>query len=219
MHWRWCWCWVTHGWVPAGCTGDAKARCNVGQPARPSCSAAYALAALAGVLALTLQLDTQYWHRLGQPSLLVGAGVASIGLLVGFARAWRCAHHWLPLSCALGMIVVAFTLMLVALFPNAIPPALTLEQAAASAATQVFVLVGFALVVPVTLGYNTWGFRVFSGKVRARAGRGRRLANECATPFVRHSGNVLNAWQGKCPYASQTGAIQLPIKIRPEASA
>ncbi|WJO19530.1 cytochrome d ubiquinol oxidase subunit II [Pseudomonas soli] len=102
-----------------------------------------------------------------RPALAARRGVASIGLLVGFARAWRCVHHWLPLSCALGMIVVAFTLMLVALFPNAIPPALTLEQAAASAATQVFVLVGFALVVPVTLGYNTWGFRVFSGKVRA----------------------------------------------------
>lgn len=38
VHWRWCW--VTHGWVPAGCTGDAKARCNVGRPVRPRCSAA-----------------------------------------------------------------------------------------------------------------------------------------------------------------------------------
>ncbi|WP_371041579.1 cytochrome ubiquinol oxidase subunit I [Pseudomonas soli] len=207
--------WLGACWLYWRCEGPLQRR--AASQAKLLCG--LALAALAGVLALTLQLDTQYWHRLGQPSLLVGAGVASIGLLVGFARAWRCAHHWLPLSCALGMIVVAFTFMLVALFPNAIPPALTLEQAAASAATQVFVLVGFALVVPVTLGYNTWGFRVCSGKVRARAGRGRRLANECATPFVRHSGNVLNAWQGKCPYASQTGAIQLPIKIRPEASA
>jgi cytochrome d ubiquinol oxidase subunit II len=28
-------------------------------------------------------------------------------------------------------------------------------------------LVGFAVLIPVTLIYNTYGFRVFSGKVRA----------------------------------------------------
>lgn len=161
--------WLGACWLYWRCEGPLQHR--AASQAKVLCG--LALAALAGVLALTLRLDTQYWQRLGQPWLLIAAGGASVGLLMGFARAWRCAHHWLPLSCALGMIVVAFTLMLVALFPNAIPPALTLEQAAASAATQVFVLVGFALVVPVTLGYNTWGFRVFSGKVRASDRQGR----------------------------------------------
>ncbi|MFT0869124.1 cytochrome d ubiquinol oxidase subunit II [Pseudomonas sp. CAM1A] len=154
--------WLGACWLYWRCEGPLQRRAR--SQAKGLCG--LTVVALGTVLALTLQLDTQYWHRLSQPWLLIAAGSASVGLLVGFARAWRCAQHWLPLSCALGMIVVAFTLMLAALFPNAIPPALTLEQAA-SPATQVFVLVGFALVVPVTLGYNTWGFRVFSGKVRA----------------------------------------------------
>jgi cytochrome d ubiquinol oxidase subunit II len=41
-----------------------------------------------------------------------------------------------------------------------------LQAATSSRNSQIFVLVGFALLVPVTLIYNTYGFRVFSGKVR-----------------------------------------------------
>jgi len=59
-------------------------------------------------------------------------------------------------------------LPLIALFSLAVPPALTLVEASASSATQLLVLIGFAAVVPLTLAYNTWGFRVFAGKVRAR---------------------------------------------------
>jgi cytochrome d ubiquinol oxidase subunit II len=56
--------------------------------------------------------------------------------------------------------------MLVALYPFIIPPDLTLSEAASSPTSQIFMLVGFAVLIPITLAYNTFGFRVFSGKVR-----------------------------------------------------
>jgi len=59
-------------------------------------------------------------------------------------------------------------LPLIALFPLAVPTALTLVEASASSATQLFMLIGFAAVVSLTLTYNTWGFRVFAGNARAR---------------------------------------------------
>ncbi|MEB0195296.1 MULTISPECIES: cytochrome d ubiquinol oxidase subunit II [unclassified Pseudomonas] len=52
-----------------------------------------------------------------------------------------------------------------ALFPLIVPPQLTLQAAASSPSSQVFMLVGFAVLIPVTLLYNTYGFSVFSGKV------------------------------------------------------
>lgn len=66
----------------------------------------------------------------------------------------------------LGVFVLAFALMLVALYPLIIPPGLTLQAATSKPNSQVFMLVGFAVLIPVTLIYNTYGFRVFSGKVR-----------------------------------------------------
>lgn len=63
----------------------------------------------------------------------------------------------------------AFALMAYALFPLIVPPRLTIMQAAAGARTQAFVLVGFALFVPITLAYNTYAFKLFAGKVRSRS--------------------------------------------------
>lgn len=65
----------------------------------------------------------------------------------------------------MGIFVLAFTLMITALFPLIVPPQVTLQAAASSSTSQIFMLVGVAVLVPVTLIYNTYGFRVFSGKV------------------------------------------------------
>nr|WP_264084116.1 hypothetical protein [Pseudomonas azerbaijanoccidentalis] len=40
-----------------------------------------------------------------------------------------------------------------------------MQAATSSPATQRFMLIGFAVLIPVTLIYNTYGFKVFSGKV------------------------------------------------------
>ncbi len=63
------------------------------------------------------------------------------------------------------MVSVAFCLLAFTLFPWIVPPHLTLSQAAAPPATQTFLLISYGLLVPVTLLYNTWGFRLFSGKI------------------------------------------------------
>jgi cytochrome d ubiquinol oxidase subunit II len=79
---------------------------------------------------------------------------------------FRSRREYLPLFAALGIFVLAFALMIAALYPLIIPPHLTLQAAASSPTSQIFMLVGFAVLIPVTLIYNTYGFSVFSGKVR-----------------------------------------------------
>jgi cytochrome bd-type quinol oxidase subunit 2 len=125
------------------------------------------LTLLAVLVAWTMTLDTQYAHRLLDPFIWMPASTLVIALLIGFILGFRSRREYLPLFAALGIFVLAFALMIAALYPLIIPPHLTLQAAASSPTSQIFMLVGFAVLIPVTLIYNTYGFSVFSGKVRA----------------------------------------------------
>jgi cytochrome d ubiquinol oxidase subunit II len=125
------------------------------------------LVLLAVLVVWTMTLDTQYAHRLLDPFIWMPASTLVIALLIGFILGFRSRREYLPLFAALGIFVLAFALMIAALYPLIIPPHLTLQAAASSPTNQIFMLVGFAVLIPVTLIYNTYGFSVFSGKVRA----------------------------------------------------
>jgi cytochrome d ubiquinol oxidase subunit II len=124
------------------------------------------VALLLVLIAWTATLQPQYIRRLTDARLWLPAGllVSASGMI--FIRGFRSRFDFLPLFAALGIFVLAFAVMLVALYPFIIPPDLTLSEAASSPNSQVFMLVGFAVLIPITLVYNTFGFRVFSGKVR-----------------------------------------------------
>lgn len=113
----------------------------------------------------TLSMATVYAQRLSSPSVLGPAGGTALVSFIAFWASFRSRHDVLPLMCALILFVLAFTLMVITIFPLIIPPDLTLFDAASSRTSQTFMLAGFALLMPVTLFYNTFGFRIFSGKV------------------------------------------------------
>lgn len=113
----------------------------------------------------TTTLHAQYAQRLVSPWIGLPAAVMFGGLLAGFSLGFRSRLHCLPLFAALGVFVVAFGLVLATLYPLIIPPDLSLQAATSSPTSQTFMLIGFAVLIPVTLAYNTYGFRVFSGKI------------------------------------------------------
>jgi cytochrome d ubiquinol oxidase subunit II len=119
------------------------------------------------LVAWTATLDARYLHRLSDPLIWLPAAVLLVALPISFVLGFRSRRHYLPLFAALAIFVLAFVLMIAALYPLIVPPDLTLQAAASSPASQLFMLVGFAVLIPLTLLYNTYGFRVFSGKVRA----------------------------------------------------
>lgn len=119
------------------------------------------------LVAWTATLDVRYAQRLADWRVWMPAVTLLVALLIGFVLGFRSRLHALPLFAALGVFVLAFALMIVALYPLIVPPHLTLQAAASSPTSQTFMLIGFAVLIPVTLIYNTYGFRVFSGKVRA----------------------------------------------------
>ncbi|KAA0980437.1 cytochrome d ubiquinol oxidase subunit II [Pseudomonas sp. ANT_H12B] len=125
------------------------------------------LVLLAVLVVWTTTLDTRYADRLFDRLVWLPAATVLIALLIGFILGFRSRREYLPLFAALGIFVLAFALMITALYPLIVPPHLTLQAAASSPTSQMFMLVGFVVLIPVTLIYNTYGFKVFSGKVRA----------------------------------------------------
>ncbi|WP_448107561.1 cytochrome d ubiquinol oxidase subunit II [Pseudomonas azerbaijanoccidentalis] len=133
---------------------------------RQAKSLAVVTIALLAVLVLwTAKLDVRYAQRLSDTFVWLPGAALFVSLTIGFILGCWSRRDYLPLFAALGIFVLAFAMMIAALFPLIVPPNLTLQAAASSPVSQVFMLVGFAVLIPVTLIYNTYGFKVFSGKV------------------------------------------------------
>ncbi|UVL16514.1 cytochrome d ubiquinol oxidase subunit II [Pseudomonas atacamensis] len=124
------------------------------------------VALLLVLIAWTATLQPQYARRLADIRLWLPAGLIVSALGWVFSKGFHGRFDCVPLFASLGVFVLAFAVMLVALYPFIIPPDLILSEAASSPTSQIFMLVGFAVLIPITLAYNTFGFRVFSGKVR-----------------------------------------------------
>lgn len=80
------------------------------------------------------------------------------------------AHHdKTPFLCALGMFLVSFLGLGYSLYPNILPPSLTIWQAASPPGSQEFLLVGTVVLIPIIIGYNVFAYRIFHGKVEPGA--------------------------------------------------
>jgi cytochrome bd ubiquinol oxidase subunit II len=80
---------------------------------------------------------------------------------------WRDA---VPFACALGLFFLSYTGLGISLWPMIVPPEITIWEAAAPRESQVFLLVGAAVLIPVILGYTAYVYWLFRGKVRAGEG-------------------------------------------------
>ena len=134
-----------------------------------------AWATLALIVAVSLWtpfLNHTFMHRwFGWPGILFTSPVPILVALIavcfhiGLAR----GHHLTPFVCALAVFVLCFVGLGISLFPMMIPPDITIWQAAAPRASQVFVLVGASVLIPLILTYSGFSYWVFRGKVQAGA--------------------------------------------------
>jgi cytochrome d ubiquinol oxidase subunit II len=80
---------------------------------------------------------------------------------------WRDA---IPFGATLGLFLLCYAGLGISMWPMIVPPALTIWDAAAPPATQSFLLVGAAVLVPLILVYTGFVYWIFRGKVRAGEG-------------------------------------------------
>jgi len=72
-----------------------------------------------------------------------------------------------PFVLSLLLFLLSFVGLAVSLYPNAIPPDISIWEAAAPDASLGFLLVGALVLLPIILAYTAYSYWVFRGKVRA----------------------------------------------------
>jgi cytochrome d ubiquinol oxidase subunit II len=126
------------------------------------------VAAIGAVSLYTLFLLPQYTARwLDFPGLLVSVPMPLLVALVAWAL-WRSlggGRDWLPFLLTLVLFLLSMLGLAISIWPDAIPGRVTIWQAAAPYESQLFMLVGAAVLVPMILAYTGWAYWVFRGKV------------------------------------------------------
>ncbi|MDB6061375.1 MAG: ubiquinol oxidase subunit [Verrucomicrobiaceae bacterium] len=85
--------------------------------------------------------------------------------LVMLLRAVKIDAHVTPFLFTLLLIFLGYSGLGISLWPNIIPPSISIWQAAAPPQSQGFMLVGALFIIPFILGYTAWSYYVFRGKV------------------------------------------------------
>lgn len=88
------------------------------------------------------------------------------GLIIVF---WKTiadeAVHLTPLLCVLGWFFLCFTGLGISIWPWIVPPGIDIWQASSPPSSQLFLLVGAVVLIPIVLAYTGYSYWVFRGKV------------------------------------------------------
>ncbi|MGD9804777.1 MAG: cytochrome d ubiquinol oxidase subunit II [Hyphomicrobiaceae bacterium] len=122
-----------------------------------------------GVVSLwTPFLETQYFTRwLSWPSILYAAPVPVLTALA----AWRliaslaAGREREPFVAALVLFLLCYIGLGISLYPNIVPPSISIWAAAAPDSSLAFLLIGAVVLVPIILIYTGYAYWVFRGKV------------------------------------------------------
>ena len=74
-----------------------------------------------------------------------------------------------PFALSLVLFVLGFAGLVAGMWPNLVPPDLSIWDAAAPPSSQGFVLAGLVVILPAVLGYTWWSYTVFKGKVTSES--------------------------------------------------
>ncbi len=131
--------------------------------------AALATIALMGAVSLyNLVLRPEYAARwLSTPELYWVAPIPIATLIVAglLWRALSADRHSKPFWLALALFFFGMAGVGVTIWPYVAPPSVTIWDAAAPERSQIFMLVGVAITMPLIIAYTAWAYWVFRGKV------------------------------------------------------
>ncbi len=106
------------------------------------------------------------WFTL--PNLLY---LAPVPILTGLAAlaVWRGlgrGHSALPFLATIALFLLGFLGLVISWFPYLVPPSLTIHDAAAAPSSQMFMLAGAAVLLPLIIAYTAGVYWVFRGKTK-----------------------------------------------------
>lgn len=129
-----------------------------------------AVLAFIGVVSLwTPFLQEGYYNRWFVGWGLVAAAAVGIAVIAVAFLMFRSLtvhrHEYRPFLLALALFTLCFGGLSISMFPYVVPTQVTIWEAAAPHASQLFMLIGAAILLPVILGYTAYAYWVFRGKV------------------------------------------------------
>ena len=114
-------------------------------------------------------LDMGYYSRWFQtPGLFVTIPMPLIigAISVTMLASLRTHHHeYRPFILSLLLFALCFVGLGISMFPNIIPPSVSILDAATPFRSQIFVFIGACFLIPLILGYTAFAYWVFRGKV------------------------------------------------------
>jgi cytochrome bd ubiquinol oxidase subunit II len=131
------------------------------------------LAVIAAISIWTPMIDERIAARwFSFPNMLWFAPVPVLVLACGamLLRALARQAHFSPFVYTLALVFLGYSGLGISVWPNIVPPGISIWDAAGPPQSQGFALVGALLIVPVILMYTIWSYYVFRGKVRIGEG-------------------------------------------------
>jgi cytochrome d ubiquinol oxidase subunit II len=133
-------------------------------------AAAATLLLMTAVSAYNLALFEQYRQRwLDMPNILFAGQVPLLTAMIAFLlfRSLRRRREIAPFLLSLALFLLGMAGLGLSMWPYVVPDTVTIWDAAAPERSQVFMLIGVAITLPLILGYTAWAYWVFRGKVGA----------------------------------------------------
>ena len=131
--------------------------------------AAIATIVLMGAVSLyNIALNAEYAERwLTAPEIYYALPVPIITAIIAISmlRAIGTQRNSKPFWLAIALFFLGMAGLGVTIFPYVVPPGITIWDAAAPERSQIFMLVGVAITMPLIIAYTVWAYWVFRGKV------------------------------------------------------
>lgn len=106
------------------------------------------------------------------PNLLLFSPVPILVALCSWSllRRLRTETNAWPFALTMLLVFLGYSGLGISLWPNVVPPHLSIRDAAAPVQSMGFTLVGALLVLPMIIGYTAWSYWIFRGKVTEQDG-------------------------------------------------
>ncbi|MBL8783063.1 MAG: cytochrome d ubiquinol oxidase subunit II [Alphaproteobacteria bacterium] len=127
------------------------------------------LIAIGAVSLATPFLQAEYYARwFAWPQIALTAPVPALVAVTAGALFWTLhkGREVAPFLLSLALFVLTFAGLGISLYPYIVPDTITIWQAAAPESSQLFMLVGAGVMIPIILIYTGYAYWVFRGKVR-----------------------------------------------------
>lgn len=108
----------------------------------------------------------QRWFTLPNLFWFCPVPLLVVACVYALRRSLRHDPNVAPFLYTLALIFLGYSGLAISIWPNIVPPNISIWDAAAPPQSQGFTLVGALFIIPFILVYSTWSYYVFRGKVR-----------------------------------------------------